>query len=118
MTTQAPNHPTHHFHGTAEGVLCHDCDARPGRAAKPCPAYLDEARATHAAVARLLLRVMPPGPTPPPHDAGAAASRAWEHAAAEWRNELDIREASCRSLARLLELEVGADDTLPQMAKR
>lgn len=117
MADRGPDHPTHDFHNTPEGVMCRECDARPGRAPRPCPAYLAEAKQTHAAVARLLLAVMPAGPAAPPPDATPGAFRAWEQATADWQGELNIREALCRSVGRLLELEVGSDDTLPQMAR-
>lgn len=112
------DHPTHDFHGTVEGYLCRDCDARPGRAPKPCPAFLDEAKDAHAQTARLLLRGMPSSPTPPPADASAGVFRSWEVAAEDWRAELNIREALCRSLGRQLGIEVGAEDTLTMMGKQ
>lgn len=111
----APDHPTHHFHATEEGYLCHDCDARPGRAPNACPAFVDAAKEAHAGMARLLLRSLPPAPAAPPADAGAAAFRAWDQAADEWRTELDVREALCRSLGRQLGLDVDSDDTLTMM---
>jgi hypothetical protein len=113
----ASDHPTHSFHPTPEGHVCHDCDARPGRAPNPCPAYLDEARDAHARIAALLLRGMHPAPKIPPPDAPISEHRAHGYAVADWQNELHIRESACRSIGRMLGFDISPDDTLPVMSK-
>lgn len=114
----ATDSPTHHFHNTAEGVLCMDCDSRPGRASTACPAYLDEARAAHQHLARLLLRGLRPAPKTPPPTAPMAEHRAHGYALADWQSELNVRESACRSIGRMFGFDIEPDETLPAMAKR
>lgn len=111
------DHPTHDFHGTAEGYVCRDCDSRPGRAPDPCPAYLDEAHAAHARIAALLLRGMEPAPKTPRPDASTAEHRAHGYALADWQNELNVRESACRAIGRMLGFDISPEDTLPQMSR-
>lgn len=115
-------HPTHSFHAVGEeGVLCRDCDCRQTstHASEVCPEFAHVAARIVREAAHALYLSLPTAPVTAGElvDPSAAECKAALQAGREWTFDAQLRETTCRALARLLGVDVDVDASLTQMSR-